>query len=102
MTKSIKKEGTKIMELALDTLGTLADRQSTVSDELSTALKNFGRTQLAISFTEDEGLNGRFLRGFAPVTRQEAQIFVDSENPEQGFKDVVSARRASLSETPQS
>lgn len=79
--------------IALDTLGLMADRQSTVSPELKTALDDYGRNQLAISFTEDKGKEGAFLEGFLIVTSDEAEVFVNSEEPMVGLKTIVEARK---------
>lgn len=80
--------------IALDTLGLIADRQSTVPPELKNALEDYGRNQLAISFTDDQGKNGSFLEGFLIVTSTEAELFVESENPTEGLSAIVAGRKA--------
>lgn len=82
-----------MLEISLDTLGTLADRQATVPDELRNALKDYGRKQYAVSFTGDEGADGRFLQGFIVVTPDEAEVFVESDTPEQGVANIVARRK---------
>lgn len=81
---------------ALDTLGAIADRQETVPEELKYQLDQYGRNQLAISFTKMEDIDethvSASLTGVLIITKDEAEMFVSSEDITVGL-DLICKNR---------
>jgi hypothetical protein len=81
---------------SLDTLGTVADRQTDVPPELQQQLAQHGRDQFVITFSESYNLDNDYvstkLAYLMLVTRDEAELFVSAGDVDRGLAAVIASR----------